>query len=162
MFAETEMIKTSVVRRLVTKVSGENNVGIFRTEIWKSKQSFSPRHWYQTFRYGFSWCQPTRSNCCIMLNCKRRAYLKFYAILCDVHTWPDSINPYLVKSVKRKFTVTHIRCNRLTMQCLIQINALVIGEAYPTWFGPYRPSSGRSLQRNTFIINVVRDVHIWK
>jgi hypothetical protein len=43
------------------------------------------------------------------------------------------------------------------MKCLIQINALVIGQAYPTWFGPYRPSSGRSLQTNTFVINIVSD-----
>ena len=88
------------------------------------------RHWYQPFRYGFVWYQPTR------LNCKRREYLKFCVICIDVHTWPESINLYLVKTVKLSFTVTHIRCNRLTMQCLIHINALVIGEDCPTWFGP--------------------------
>jgi hypothetical protein len=162
MFAETEMFKTFVVRRLVTKVSGKNYVSIFRAEIWKSKQMFSPRNWYQPFRYGFGWYQPTRLNCYIMLNCERREYRKFCAIRVDVHTWPESINLYLVKTVKLQFTVTHIRCNRLIMQCLTLINVQVIEEAYPTWFGPYRPSPGRLLQGKTFVTLIVRDVQMWR
>jgi len=91
------MFRTFVFRRPVTKFSGENNVGSFKAEFWKSKHSVSPRHWYQPFRYGFGWYQPTTLNCCcIMLKCQRREYLKLYAIRVDVHTWP--VIPIFIRS----------------------------------------------------------------